>query len=79
MAIFRMLISIRKRMDKLCRCFFLFGGSSARKRTYNLIAWKFICQYKSQGGLGIMNLKLMNKSLLCKLLWRYKNPEEKGL
>jgi hypothetical protein len=66
MALFRIPNKIRNRIEKLCRRFLWFGGSKVRKRTYSLIAWKIIYQSKEQGGLGVMNLKTMNKSLLCK-------------
>jgi hypothetical protein len=37
------------------------------EKKYSLFAWKNICTSFNQGGLGIINLKLMNKPLLCKL------------
>jgi hypothetical protein len=60
------LIKLEIELRNFVDVFFLFGGSKVRKRTYSLIAWKIICQSKEQGGLGDMNLKTMNKSLLCK-------------
>jgi hypothetical protein len=43
------------------------------------VYWKIISTSLKQGGLGIINLKLMNKALLCKWLWKYHNLERKGL
>jgi hypothetical protein len=65
MTFFRIPIKIRNRIEKLCRRFLWFGGSKVRKKSYSLISWKTICQSKEQGDLGVMNLKIMNKSLLC--------------
>jgi hypothetical protein len=45
------------------------------KKSYNLVAWKIVCNNFEQEGLGIINLKLMNRALL----WRYYNDNEKGL
>jgi hypothetical protein len=68
MSLFRLLIFVRKRIDQLCRRFLWFGGNSVRKNSYCLISWKHICNPQDQGGLGVINLKLMNKALLCKWL-----------
>jgi hypothetical protein len=51
----------------------------SKKKTYCLVSWKQICTSYEQGGLDIINLKLMNKALLCKWLWKYHNSEHKGL
>jgi hypothetical protein len=39
-----------------------------RKKSYYFVAWKVVCNAYDQGGLGILNLKFMNKALLCKWL-----------
>jgi hypothetical protein len=64
MSLFRLPIFVRKKIDQLCKRFLWFGGSSVRKKTYYLISWKHICTSIDQGGLGVINLKLMNKALL---------------
>ena len=46
----------------LCRRF-LWGSKSA------LVAWKDICFPKSEGGLGLKDLKIWNSCLLIKTLW----------
>jgi hypothetical protein len=79
MTLFRISNKIRNRIEKLCRRFLWFRGSKVRKRTYSLISWKVICQNKEHEGLGVINLKLMNKSLLCKWLWRFNNFNENDL
>jgi hypothetical protein len=37
-----------------------------------------VCQPKDQGGLGIMNTKMMNIALMVKWIWRLytENPED---
>lgn len=69
---------VRKKLDKLRRRFLWFEGSSVKKK-YHLVSWKIICNNKEQGGLGIKDLDLMNKALLGKWLWRYQDPQVKGL
>jgi hypothetical protein len=79
MSLFRLPCNTRIKIDKLCRKFLWFGGNTVRKKSYYLVAWKSVCRSYNQGGLGIINLKIMNKALLYKCLWRLNNPLEKGL
>jgi hypothetical protein len=39
------------------------------KRKYHLVKWTVVCQPKDQGGLGVINLEMMNKALLAKWFW----------
>lgn len=34
------------------------------------MAWDIVCSSKSKGGLGRRSMKVMNKALICKWLWR---------
>ena len=45
-------------------------GNSTR-RNYSLVAWNIVCKSKDQGGLCILDLKLMNKALLAKWWIRF--------
>jgi hypothetical protein len=40
------------------------------KRKYHWVNWVEVCKPKDQGGLGVMNTKLMNISLMVKWIWR---------
>jgi hypothetical protein len=40
------------------------------KRRYHLVNWHTVCLPKDCGGLGVRDLATMNKSLLCKWLWK---------
>jgi hypothetical protein len=44
-------------------------------RKYHLVNWETVCTPKDLGGLGVLNLELMNISLLCKWLWKLENEE----
>jgi hypothetical protein len=39
------------------------------------VNWNSICTPKDRGGLGILNLRCMNISLLTKWLWKLENDE----
>ena len=52
----------------------LWKGSNDTKK-YHLVKWEEVCKPKDMGGLGIHNLALMNKALLCKWWWRIYNTE----
>jgi hypothetical protein len=55
-------------MDKHRNSFFWEGQRSSKK--FHMVSWKNICQPKNQGGLGVMNTKLMNIALMAKWIWR---------
>lgn len=45
------------------------------KKKYHLVNWFVVCMPKSRGGLGILDLNIMNKCLLMKWLWKLENSE----
>lgn len=47
------------------------GRQCKKKRRMHLVNWQKVMRNKEAGGLGVRNLKLHNKSLLCKWLWRF--------
>jgi hypothetical protein len=64
----KMPTKVWKEIVKLQRNFLWSGLSS--KRRINWVNWADICKQKSEGGLGIRDLRLVNLSLLAK--WRWK-------
>jgi hypothetical protein len=40
------------------------------KKKYHWVNWAEVCKPKERGGLGVMNTKLMNISLMVKWIWR---------
>ena len=42
----------------------------------HLVRWKTVCLEKRKGGLGVRNLSVMNKVLLCKWSLLYANERE---
>ena len=53
------------------------NNCSKRGRKYRLSKWDILCRSKEQGGRGIMNLKVQNKCLLSK--WLFKFTDEDGI
>jgi hypothetical protein len=39
----------------------------------HLANWNTVCSPKSQGGLGVLNLEIMNDVLMTKWLWNTEN------
>jgi hypothetical protein len=48
---------------------FLWGGIGEEFK-FHLVNWSKVCSPISNGGLGIRNLRIFNKALLGKWLWR---------
>lgn len=47
----------------------------AVKKKYNLVQWKTVCKLKENGGAKrVLDLEQMNRSLLAKWLFRFKDP-----
>ena len=69
MSLMRMLRVVKLRLEKIQRDF-LWGGGALEKRPH-LVKWAIVCSDKKKGGLGIRNLSILNRALLCKWSWRY--------
>lgn len=56
-----------KSIESLC-CRFLWNGNIS-ERALAKVAWKTVCLPKAEGGLGLRDLSLWNKTLCLKLVW----------
>jgi hypothetical protein len=65
---------VQHKMD-MHRASFLWSGDRNKKK-YHLVSWPVVYLPKDLGGLGILDLDVMNISLLSKWLWKLFN--EKG-
>ncbi|RVW15967.1 mRNA-capping enzyme [Vitis vinifera] len=60
---------VRLRPEKIQRDF-LWGVGALEKRPH-LVKWTVVCSHKKKGGLGIRNLSILNRALLCKWSLRF--------
>lgn len=67
-----------KEIDKIRR-HFLWHGASEQHKGYNLANWTSVCQPKTIGGLGILDLRIFNYALLMKWHWDWYAPQNKAL
>ena len=74
LSFFEIPIGVQKRLDFFRSRFF--WQSDGHKRKYRLTKWDILCRPKDQGGLGIEVLKLKNRCLLSK--WLFKLLTEEG-
>ncbi|RVX09327.1 putative ribonuclease H protein [Vitis vinifera] len=49
----------------------LSSGRGALEKRPHLVKWAVVCTHKKMGGLGIRNLSILNRALLCKWSWRF--------
>ena len=69
MSMFSMPRKVRLRLEHIQRDF-LWGGGALEKKPH-LVRWSLVCLEKSNGGLGVKCLSILNKALLCKWSWRF--------
>ncbi|KAE8668570.1 Dynamin-2B [Hibiscus syriacus] len=56
----------------------LFQGFSigAEKKKFHWVSWKNVCKPLCNGGLGVLDLNLINRALLGKWVWKFANEKE---
>lgn len=69
MSLHYMPVSVEKRLNTIIQKFL--WGEDEDRRKMSWVSWLGICKPKKKGGLGIRNLRLINKSLLAKWFGRY--------
>ena len=75
MSMFSMPRQVRLRLEQIQRDFFRGGGALEKKP--HLVRWSLVCLEKSNGGLGVKCLSILNKALLCKWSWRFAIERER--
>jgi hypothetical protein len=50
---------------------FLWKESHANSKKMHLANWSIVCRPKSKGGLGIINIEMMNIALIGKWYWKW--------
>ena len=68
LAVFRLLSACVKEVEQICAAF-LWTGSNLKTKSAK-VAWSDVCCSKNEGGLGIRNLREVNKVNGLKLIWR---------
>lgn len=67
--------SVHKQMHSI-RAKFLWQGAKEKFR-YHMAKWEMVCRPKDQGGLGIIDTRIINDCLLVKWIWKiFQEPNE---
>ncbi|KAE8727131.1 TUDOR-SN protein 1 isoform 2 [Hibiscus syriacus] len=74
MSLFKMPSSVSVKLNSIMARFLWGGGVEARK--IHWVNWTKVCSDKSVGGLGAMNISLMNRALLGRWSWRFANDKD---
>ncbi|CAL5342156.1 unnamed protein product [Camellia sinensis] len=69
LSIFKIPVGVAKQIEKIQAAFLC--GKSELKRKVHLVKWADLTVDKSQGGLGLRNLREFNACLLLKWWWRF--------
>ncbi|XP_026383262.1 uncharacterized protein LOC113278713 [Papaver somniferum] len=67
-------VSVEKKINTIMRTF-LWGEDDENKKM-SWVGWDKVSKPKNKGGLGIRNLRCVNRYLLAKWHWRYANEKE---
>ena len=66
---------VHKKLDNI-RANFIWQGTEGKFR-YHMAKWEMVSRPKDQGGLGIINTRIMNDCLLVKWIWKImQQPDE---
>ena len=71
MSLFRLPRRVKLRLEHI-KINFLWGGGDLEKKPH-LVNWATVYCDKRDGGMGVRSLFLLNKTLLCKWIWRFAN------
>jgi hypothetical protein len=71
LSFYRLPVGVGKKFSTLSSNFL--WGDEPEKKKYHLVGWSDVCLPKDQGGLGVLNLDVMNIALLSKWLWKLFN------
>ena len=71
MSIYKMPIAVEKTLEAMRNKFFIGGDMEERKMTW--VAWKKCLASKEFGGLSIGSIFALNRALLFKWVWRFRN------
>ncbi|KAK1300868.1 hypothetical protein QJS10_CPB13g01356 [Acorus calamus] len=70
LSVFRIPVGVLDRLDRI-RKRFLWQGSDESRRAPHLVDWGTVCKPKKEGGMGVLDLRVMNRALLSKWVWRW--------
>jgi hypothetical protein len=70
----KMPIQVWKKLISIQRAFLWGGVNGGRKISW--VKWEVVCREKSNGGLGVKDVRIMNWSLLAKWRWRIIQNEQ---
>ena len=71
MSLFRLPRRVRLSLEQIQRDFLQDGGNMDKKPY--LVKW--FMQTKRNGGLGVRDLSILNRALLCKWIWCFANEK----
>ncbi|KAE8663132.1 putative AP2/ERF domain-containing transcription factor [Hibiscus syriacus] len=74
LSIFKILFKVNQKINSVLARF-LWGEEFDKKRV-NWVNWSTVCQPLEEGGLGVLDLSMINRVLLWKWVWKYANDKD---
>ncbi|KAE8716020.1 hypothetical protein F3Y22_tig00110156pilonHSYRG00217 [Hibiscus syriacus] len=74
MSIFKIPPKVNRKLNSIMASF-LWGEGPERKQIH-WVNWNLVCQPFDEGGLGVLDLRLINRVLLGKWVWKFANEKD---
>lgn len=74
LSLFPIPVTVCNKLEAIIRRFLWSGVGHTRN--VHWVCWNKVCKFKADGGLGLVEMKLKNRAMLNKWLWRFASEND---